>query len=130
MEQKFMITIDDDRIISDTNLYNLLNDYLPYVFWVEKVIDVVPVDKFDREKEKYKYLASSWDELHDNYLEANRRLTDAMEEKVRLQETIKKLDDKCRKHLNDSLDYQAKYEFERKKVRKLAAGYVRLKREK
>lgn len=130
MEQKFMITIDDDRIISDTNLYNLLNDYLPYVFWVEKVIDVVPVDKFDREKEKYKYLASSWDELHDNYLEANRRLTDVMEENVRLKETIKKLDDKCRKHLNDSLDYQAKYEFERKKVRKLAAGYVRLKREK
>lgn len=130
MEQKFMITIDDDRIISDTNLYNLLNDYLPYVFWVEKVIDVVPVDKFDREKEKYKYLASSWDELHDNYLEANRRLTDVMEENVRLKETIKKLDDKCRKHLNDSLDYQAKYEFEHKKVRKLAAGYVRLKREK
>ena len=130
MEQKFMITIDDDRIISDTNLYNHLNDFLPYAFWVEKVIDVVPVDKFDREKEKYKYLASSWDELHDNYLEANRELAGVMEENVRLKETIKKLDDECRKHLNDSLDYQAKYEFEHKKVKKLAAAYVRVKREK
>ena len=130
MEQKFMITIDDDRIFSDTNLYNILNDFLPCAFWVEKAIDVVPVDKFDREKEKYEHLSKSWDELHDNYLEANRRLTDVMEENVRLKETIKKLDDKCRKHLNDSLDYQAKYEFERKKVKKLAAAYVRVKREK
>ena len=130
MEQKFMITIDDNRIISDTNLYNLLNNFLPYAFWVEKVIDVVPVSKFDREKEKYEHLSKSWDELHEDYLKANRKLTKVMEENVRLQETIKKLDDRCRKHLNDSLDYQAKYEFERKKVKKLAAAYVRVKREK
>lgn len=119
MEQKFMITIDDDRIISDTNLYNLLNDFLPYVFWVEKVIDVVPVGKFDREKEKYEHLSKSWDELHEDYLKANRELTKVMEENVRLKETIKKLDDRCRKHLNDSLDYQAKYEFNARKLRSL-----------
>ena len=130
MELKFMVTFDEGAIIDEDNLYTIIKAAFPYAMWVEKANDVVPVERFDREKEKYKYLASSWDELHDNYLEANRRLTDAMEEKVRLQETIKKLDDKCRKHLNDSLDYQAKYEFERKKVKKLAAAYVRVKREK
>jgi predicted nucleic acid-binding Zn-ribbon protein len=78
-------------------------------------------------KEKYEHLSKSWDALHEDYLKANRELTKVMEENIRLKETIKKLDDRCRKHLNDSLDYQAKYEFEHKKVKKLAAAYVRVK---
>jgi len=126
MNQKFMITFDEDAIINEY----IIKDVFPYAKWVERANDVVPVDRFDRQKEKYEHPSESLNFLYENYLKANRELTKVMEENVRLQETIKKLDDKCRKHLYDSLDYQAKYEFEHKKVKKLAAGYVRTKRKK